>query len=401
MKNGGLGKGVLKAPFPYRRYFGGKRRISDKVWQRFGDTRNFIDPFFGSGAILWTRPGWSLADGAWADGHNRTETVNDLNGFICNFWRAIATAPDEVAAYADYPVIEQDLHSRHAWLMGERFNLSARLIEDPAFFDAKIAGWWCWGICAWIGAGWCDEKALLKGGGGLRKKLPKIGDGDARGVQGVAARGRQRPELFYLKGVHATRVKRPEVGRRGGKGVHQVSITQGVYPELSKDKGINQIAHRAALSTWFKELSARLRRVRVVCGDWKRITGENVTTRIGITAVFLDPPYSHNERDGSLYAQDSASIATEVREWALANGDNPRFRIALCGYEGEHEMPDTWECLEWKAGGGYGNRAGRRGYTNRHRERIWFSPHCLKIEPEAQPDPTVTLTLFDMEAFNA
>jgi DNA adenine methylase len=53
-------------------------------------------------------------------------------------------------------------------------------------------------------------------------------------------------------------------------------------------------------------------------------------------------------------------------------------RIALCGYQDEHEMPSSWEAVAWKAGGGYGRTD--RGRSNRERERIWFSPHCLKPE---------------------
>ena len=67
-----------------------------------------------------------------------------------------------------------------------------------------------------------------------------------------------------------------------------------------------------------------------------------------------------------------------MREWAIANGDNPDFRIALCGYDGEHEMPDSWECVPWKAHGGYSRT--ERGKANRELERIWFSPHCLQAE---------------------
>lgn len=59
----------------------------------------------------------------------------------------------------------------------------------------------------------------------------------------------------------------------------------------------------------------------------------------------------------------------------IEHGDDPRLRIALCGYAGEHEMPTTWECVVWKANGGYGNVSGNR---NKHAERIWFSPHCLR-----------------------
>jgi len=62
----------------------------------------------------------------------------------------------------------------------------------------------------------------------------------------------------------------------------------------------------------------------------------------------------------------------------IENGKNPLFRIALCGYDGEHQMPDDWECIEWRATGGYGIVSNGRGRQNAARERIWFSPHCLR-----------------------
>lgn len=43
----------LKAPFPY---FGGKSRVASIVWERFGDIANYVEPFFGSGAMLIARP---------------------------------------------------------------------------------------------------------------------------------------------------------------------------------------------------------------------------------------------------------------------------------------------------------------------------------------------------------
>jgi hypothetical protein len=77
------------------------------------------------------------------------------------------------------------------------------------------------------------------------------------------------------------------------------------------------------------------------------------------------------------------TVAHAVREWAIAHGENPKLRIALCGYEGEHAMPSDWSCLAWKANGGHGNASNGRGRANATRERIWFSPHCL---PAAHPE---------------
>jgi hypothetical protein len=56
---------------------------------------------------------------------------------------------------------------------------------------------------------------------------------------------------------------------------------------------------------------------------------------------------------------------------------HPRMRIALCGYEGDYDLPDDWECVAWKSRGGYGSQ-NNNGNENPHRERIWFSPHCLR-----------------------
>jgi len=139
------------------------------------------------------------------------------------------------------------------------------------------------------------------------------------------------------------------------------------------------------LRTIMQELADRLRRVRVCCGDWSRVVGPSPTTKLGLTGVFLDPPYS--ERAGrymGLYSTDDGDVAHAVREWAIANGDNPLLRIALCGYDGEHGMPDSWLALNWKAHGGYGVQGNGNGRTNAAREVIWFSPHCLPVTTQAE-----------------
>ena len=134
----------------------------------------------------------------------------------------------------------------------------------------------------------------------------------------------------------------------------------------------------STLAEYFETLAARMRRVRVCCGDWSRVLTPSATTRNGVTAILLDPPYADTaDRSDQLYAMDSLSVAHEVRAWAIENGGNPLMRIALCGYDGEHEMPEDWECFHWKAGIGFANR-GKGANENRRRERIWFSPHCLR-----------------------
>jgi DNA adenine methylase len=320
-----LNPAPLRAPFPY---FGGKRRCADVVWRAFGDCPNYVEPFAGSLAVLLARP------------HEpKIETVNDIDRMVSNFWRAVTADPVELARWADWPVSEADMHARHRWLvsnLAEGCEFRTRMHADPDFFDVKIAGWWVWGICQWIGSGWCVEPN--------NGKHPKSGSG-----------------------VHAS-----------------AFLRDAGLPALGNDRGINGVA-APPCAEWFLRLQRRLRRVRVACGDWTRVLGPSVLGKgqnVGgrrPCAVFLDPPYSHDLRDRGLYAEDDAGIAEQVRQWAIQHGDDPELRIALCGYAGPgHEMPASWTEHAWKGARGYAGEDNE----NRELERIWCSPHCLPIEQQ-------------------
>lgn len=390
----------LKAPFPY---FGGKRRCAHIVWQRFGNVPNYVEPFFGSGAVLLGRP------------HPpRTETINDLDCYVANFWRAVQAAPGMVAAHCDWPVNEADLHARHRWLV-EQQDFRERMKTDPHFYDARVAGWWVWGISQWIGSGWCSRPEWMgrtlpgraprgihsngwkarpmvaRGGNGIHRKRVNL----KRGGIGVHARflDRRMPDLggnagATGKGVvrSGLRQKIPTFKRAAGSGVLRSEYRQ--LPQLSGDgsghgRGVHRPVVTENLHEYMHALRERLRHVRVCCGDWQRVLGRSPTECIGITAIFLDPPYSAAaNRDPSIYAHDDPGVAKQVAAWALAHGDNPKLRIAFCGYEGEHKFPKRWSCVPWKANGGYGNQAAGQGRDNANRERIWFSPHCLKPQTD-------------------
>ena len=324
----------LRAPFPW---FGGKRKVAAAVWERFGTVRNYVEPFFGSGAVLLGRPN--------VEGN---ETINDLDGYVANFWRAVKASPDVVAEWADNPVNENDLHARHVWLLKQRETLQARLEGDPDFYDAKIAGWWVWGMACWIGSGFCSGNG------------PWWADEEGK--------------LVHL-GNNGRGVNRKLVHLGNGQGVNRQLVHLG-------DNG--QGDRHAALVEWMRDLAARLERVRVASGDWSRVCGPSVTFKHGLTAVFLDPPYADTaSRTADVYREDSLDVAHAVREWAIENGKNPLLRIALCGYEGEHEMPADWSVHAWSAGEGFGAQAAERS-GNGKRERIWFSPACEGGKQTAQ-----------------
>lgn len=343
----------LCAPWPY---FGGKSAIADEVWQRLGDVQNYLEPFCGSCAMLLKRPAWHSP---------RLETVNDANAYLSNFWRAIKAEPEAVADLCNWPVNECDLEARHKWLVEatRKREHAERMRDDPDYYDVKIAAWWAWGLAQWIGRGWSDGEWHGRGheettGTGINVrdgKRPHLGDGG----QGVH---RQRPHLSS-----------------GPMGLHRKRA------HLGDGHGGEEARRGDALRMWFRALRDRFRNVRVACGDWKRICNSDATTLLysETCGVFLDPPYSHDVGRAECYGeQDDGQIAHEVREWCLRWGDVPGMRIALCGYDIEHGALEVagWTVYAWSAHGGYANvqKNRGRGNVNRHRERVWFSPGCLR-----------------------
>ena len=264
----------MLAPFPY---FGGKRKVIDLVWQRFGSLLQYTEPFCGSAAMLLGAPRT-----------HSLEVIGDANGFIANFWRAVSAQPAEVARWADYPVSHVDLSARHHWLLERRAELAAGLLDADWPGDAKTAGWWLWGQCAWIGSGWCDwerETPLPEGIGQI-----------------------------------------PFVGHPG----------RGVQVQNNNEIPLATIAR----------LGDRLRRVRVIHGGWDRCLNTHHAKHSGAFAgIFLDPPYVAYE---GLYGAQQP-VAQAVAEWCRKHGGDSHLRIALCGHVGDYELPG-WDAVQWSRG---------------------------------------------------
>lgn len=297
---------ALRAPFPY---FGGKRDVASLIWERLGLVRQYIEPFCGSAAVLLAAPRPASL-----------EVVGDVNGFLANFWRATKCQPAAVAREADYPVSHIDLGARHIWLMGQREHLGQQL-QDPLWpGDARIAGWWLWGQCCWIGSGWCEWSG----------KVPHASDA-GMGVQAL------------------------------GQVPHASSAGMG---DLLTSSG--QTAWR-----WLHELAARLERVRVVHGAWDRCLNNHYGAES--TAVFLDPPYRAFE---SLYG--SEPVADAVEAWAR---ENAGLRVAVCGHLGDYPSLDAagFVTLPWTR-----KRHTYGGSDTTDKEAIWFSPACLTVTVRKQ-----------------
>ena len=322
----------MKAPFPY---FGGKRTIAETVWRAFGRPKQYIEPFCGSAAVLLSAPEPASL-----------EVIGDANGFIANFWRAVVAQADEVARWADYPVSHVDLGARHVWMMGERERVGAEL-QDPHWpGDAKLAGWWVWGQCAWIGSGWCDWTG----------KVPHVSNA-GRGIQATG----QVPHVSDAgMGIQATG-QVPHVSD-AGMGIQAT----GKVPHVS-DAGRGDALWTSGGRTamrWLRELADRMERVRVVHGAWDRCLNSHYGAEL--TAIFLDPPYKAFEK---LYGV-SDPVAAECETWAR---ENAGLRVALCGHRGDYDLPG-WVQHEWDRG-----RLTYSGAETTAKECVWFSPSCLPL----------------------
>jgi DNA adenine methylase len=297
----------FKPPFPW---FGGKSAVADAIWARLGDVDFFIDPFFGSGAILFLRP--TAPKG---------EIINDKNYFLANFFRAIQQDPDQVAHWADWPAIDIELSAREYWLMQQE-EFKKKMLFDPDYFDAKIAGWWAWGTSTSFGPTFCKLSEQSKHF--LRKK---------------------RPILDFKK------------------------------------PGVQRFGTIKNLKEYFRFLRDRLRRTTICCGDWKQVLAPAKHDSLGIFGIFLDPPYRRGKRiRQSLYPEHPKNLADDVLKWARDNEKRSNLRIALCGYADDYGILEGWEKFSWQAHGGFSNYRKNGKNLNRFFETIWFSPACQKAD---------------------
>jgi site-specific DNA-adenine methylase len=407
----------MKAPFPY---FGGKSTVAPVIWKALGQPKHYIEPFCGSAAVLLARPDYNP--------QKHMETICDKDGYVANAWRGMQFAPDEVARYCDWPVNHADLNARRKYL-NEHQDLLTQLSDDPEYFDATIAGYWIWAMSCWIGSGMTRPKAVPdvtnakgvhKGGlydpnrypgriaeKGVHKKSvqgkrPHIGN-DGIGIHQILETPDGRPQLSCPQGVHQTGqipslrddrgintqiphlssetgiCRRPAYGASGAHGVHKVTLVNDISPAPLLDV---RDPYTPGIYQWFRQLSERLRRVRVVCGDWSRVCGGDWQDNRGTCGMFFDPPYNPEttNRDPKIYMEESATVADDIRNWCQDRGSKKTYRIVLAGYYDEHAalLDEGWTVHRWSAHGGFANRGNgkTRGAENRHKEALFFSPHC-------------------------
>jgi DNA adenine methylase len=335
---------VANLPTPPFPWFGGKRQLAPMIWEGLGDCQKYIEPFAGSLACLLGRPAWHKG---------RIEIVNDMDCHLANFWRSVRHKPEKLIEHTCDPINEADLFARHIWLLKTRTARAERILASPTYCDPKAAGWWVWGVCSWIGGGWCSgdgswtsdgKKIFKKNGPGVHQKKPAFSPGG--GV--LSGASRQLPSLAGSSGI-----------LRGGGN------------------------RRARVAEKISVLSSRLEDTVVCCGDWSRVVTDGALNCNGPVGVFLDPPYLGEGRS-EVYAKDSDDVASLVAKWAMLAGEDTRIRVAFTCYRDQHKFPESWRCLPAPIKARpYPSKKGRktRGDINRAIEVLWLSPGCDGRQP--------------------
>ena len=92
---GGVSASKSRTPLTY---YGGKQRLAAQIVALMPPHRVYLEPFAGGAAVLFAKP------------RAPRDTLNDIDGRVMRFWRALRDRPDErVAATAATP------YSREEW----------------------------------------------------------------------------------------------------------------------------------------------------------------------------------------------------------------------------------------------------------------------------------------------
>lgn len=310
--------GPTASPFPT---FGNKRAAASHIWRRFGRLGSYIEPFAGTASVAILSPYGAV----------RHEVLNDLNGYICNFFRSLRDYPARTAAAADRPTSQIDLSAAAAELVDAAPMLVERMHADLSFCEPRLAGLWVWLVCCSIDMG--------------RHLPPTPAPPDALA---------ELPVDGYSKPGDAARDYTPaRVGCGGDR-----------------------------LLAWFASLSERLRQAFIINTDWSRMFSPSMLGRPlhdDPVGIFLDPPY-----DGSEHLYPGAQpVARDVCAKAVELGEQDDVRVCIAGYADDYDLPAGWTSVEWQRRPGMEATAGDYEYSDANAERqevLMFSPGCIQQE---------------------
>lgn len=82
------------------KYPGSKWSLADWIINFFPEHHSYLEPFFGSGAVLFNKP------------RSNIETVNDLDGNVVNLFECIRSDPEKLAHYIHWTPYAREVYDR-------------------------------------------------------------------------------------------------------------------------------------------------------------------------------------------------------------------------------------------------------------------------------------------------
>ena len=141
------------------KYPGSKWRLAEQIVSLFPKHHSYLEPFFGSGAVLFSKP------------RSNIETVNDLDGDVANLFQCIQKDPEKLSRMVyftpfsrqiydeSYISIPSDPYEKAVWFLircnmgyGYRTNWIQSRLEEG---------------CAGTGTGICRKRLEFASGQGI------------------------------------------------------------------------------------------------------------------------------------------------------------------------------------------------------------------------------------------
>jgi DNA adenine methylase len=102
-------------------YWGGKQQLLQKILPLIPEHKKYVEPFLGGGAVFWTKP------------PSEIEVINDMDGFVSNFYDVSKCRFDELQALINASKFSR-LNHDHAGVIRNYPDLFGKLKRAWAFY---------------------------------------------------------------------------------------------------------------------------------------------------------------------------------------------------------------------------------------------------------------------------
>lgn len=121
---------LVRAPL---RYPGAKWTLARKITEHFGEHVHYVEPFFGSGAVFFTKDA------------SRHEVINDRDHNVVNFFRVLRDQPDELTDLLRLTPWAREEYAQSTFPSDDELESARRFVvrvwQAHASTLSKVTGW--------------------------------------------------------------------------------------------------------------------------------------------------------------------------------------------------------------------------------------------------------------------